>query len=225
MLFRSPSTNRVEIWWVICSDSSLSSPLLITPFDISSQPHFFFLSLSISLFLPLSDFVSSHLCNFPLSSASTTCLTLLLSLSSLIPSSAPPCPLYRHTAFLSSFIPPSPAPVIFFPHLLPSSSHLVLLFNISMLPCFLMPPSLYPQVQYSAYVGVGGLFSVVKLLCGGLLFWFMVKFSLGRKLLTTVATHIITQPLRAILVFVIWNPSMGSWSETATQLQYVLYVC
>ncbi|XP_035534845.1 saccharopine dehydrogenase b isoform X2 [Morone saxatilis] len=39
-------------------------------------------------------------------------------------------------------------------------------------------------VQYSAYVGVGGLFSVVKLLCGGLLFWFMVKFSLGRKLLT-----------------------------------------
>ncbi|XP_054475092.1 saccharopine dehydrogenase-like oxidoreductase [Anoplopoma fimbria] len=40
-------------------------------------------------------------------------------------------------------------------------------------------------VQYSAYVGIGGLFSVVKLLCGGLLFWFMVKFSLGRKLLTT----------------------------------------
>ncbi|XP_071334720.1 saccharopine dehydrogenase b isoform X2 [Trachinotus anak] len=40
-------------------------------------------------------------------------------------------------------------------------------------------------VQYSAYVGVGGLFSIVKLFCGGLLFWFMVKFSLGRKLLTT----------------------------------------
>ncbi|XP_076612898.1 saccharopine dehydrogenase b [Chaetodon auriga] len=40
-------------------------------------------------------------------------------------------------------------------------------------------------VQYSAFVGVGGLFSVVKLFCGGLLFWFMVKFSLGRKLLTT----------------------------------------
>ncbi|XP_047429725.1 saccharopine dehydrogenase b [Mugil cephalus] len=40
-------------------------------------------------------------------------------------------------------------------------------------------------VQYTAYVGVGGLFSVVKLLCGGLLFWVMVKFSLGRKLLTT----------------------------------------
>ncbi|KAG7271599.1 hypothetical protein CRUP_000099 [Coryphaenoides rupestris] len=41
-------------------------------------------------------------------------------------------------------------------------------------------------VQYSAYVGVGGWFSVAKLLCGGLLFWFMVKFSLGRKLLTTM---------------------------------------
>uniref|UniRef100_A0A667ZNX4 Saccharopine dehydrogenase-like oxidoreductase n=1 Tax=Myripristis murdjan TaxID=586833 RepID=A0A667ZNX4_9TELE len=41
-------------------------------------------------------------------------------------------------------------------------------------------------VLYSAYVGVGGLFSVVKLLCGGLLFWFMVKFSLGRKLLTMI---------------------------------------
>ncbi|XP_040920320.1 saccharopine dehydrogenase-like oxidoreductase isoform X2 [Toxotes jaculatrix] len=40
-------------------------------------------------------------------------------------------------------------------------------------------------VQYSAYVGVGGLFSIVKLFCGGLLFWFMVKFGLGRKLLTT----------------------------------------
>lgn len=40
-------------------------------------------------------------------------------------------------------------------------------------------------VQYSAYVGIGGLFSVVKLLCGGLIFWFMVKFSLGRKILTT----------------------------------------
>lgn len=37
MLFRPPSTSEVEIWWVICSDSSLSSPLLITPSDISSH--------------------------------------------------------------------------------------------------------------------------------------------------------------------------------------------
>lgn len=40
-------------------------------------------------------------------------------------------------------------------------------------------------VQYSAFVGIGGLSSVIKFFCGGLLFWFMVKFSLGRKLLTT----------------------------------------
>ncbi|XP_062293570.1 saccharopine dehydrogenase b [Scomber scombrus] len=40
-------------------------------------------------------------------------------------------------------------------------------------------------IQYSAFVGVGGLFSVVKFFCGGLLFGFLVKFSFGRKLLTT----------------------------------------
>ncbi|XP_046877587.1 saccharopine dehydrogenase b [Hypomesus transpacificus] len=40
-------------------------------------------------------------------------------------------------------------------------------------------------VQYSAYVGIGGIGSVVKMFCGGMLFWFMVKFGLGRKLLIT----------------------------------------
>ncbi|XP_041831212.1 saccharopine dehydrogenase b isoform X2 [Melanotaenia boesemani] len=49
---------------------------------------------------------------------------------------------------------------------------------------FLYEEQQQSPVQYSAYVGVGGVFSVVKLLCGGLLFWFMVKFSFGRKLLT-----------------------------------------
>ncbi|XP_053737106.1 saccharopine dehydrogenase b [Synchiropus splendidus] len=39
-------------------------------------------------------------------------------------------------------------------------------------------------VQYTAYVGIGGLVSVVKFFCGGLLFWFLVKFRLGRKVLT-----------------------------------------
>ncbi|XP_060947483.1 saccharopine dehydrogenase-like oxidoreductase isoform X1 [Limanda limanda] len=39
-------------------------------------------------------------------------------------------------------------------------------------------------LQYSAYVGIGGLFSVVKFFSGGLIFWFMAKFSLGRRLLT-----------------------------------------
>uniref|UniRef100_A0AAQ5YA62 Saccharopine dehydrogenase-like oxidoreductase n=1 Tax=Amphiprion ocellaris TaxID=80972 RepID=A0AAQ5YA62_AMPOC len=49
---------------------------------------------------------------------------------------------------------------------------------------FLYEEEQQSPVQYSAYVGVGGLFSVFKLFCGGLLFWFMVKFSLGRRLLT-----------------------------------------
>ncbi|XP_016120167.1 saccharopine dehydrogenase-like oxidoreductase [Sinocyclocheilus grahami] len=35
-----------------------------------------------------------------------------------------------------------------------------------------------------AYVGIGGLFSVLKTLFAGVVFWFMVKFSLGRGLLT-----------------------------------------
>ncbi|XP_036405652.1 saccharopine dehydrogenase-like oxidoreductase [Megalops cyprinoides] len=39
-------------------------------------------------------------------------------------------------------------------------------------------------VQYGAYAGVGGISSVVKLLFAGMLFWFMVKFSFGRSLLT-----------------------------------------
>ncbi|KAJ3607228.1 hypothetical protein NHX12_026740 [Muraenolepis orangiensis] len=50
---------------------------------------------------------------------------------------------------------------------------------------FLLEEEQRSPIQYSAYVGVGGWFSVAKLMCGGLLFWFMVKFSLGRKLLTT----------------------------------------
>uniref|UniRef100_A0A3P8Y2I9 Saccharopine dehydrogenase-like oxidoreductase n=1 Tax=Esox lucius TaxID=8010 RepID=A0A3P8Y2I9_ESOLU len=42
-----------------------------------------------------------------------------------------------------------------------------------------------PQVQYTAYVGVGGVWSLIKLFCGGLIFWFLGKFRLGRKLLIT----------------------------------------
>ncbi|KAG9282646.1 saccharopine dehydrogenase-like oxidoreductase isoform X1 [Astyanax mexicanus] len=38
-------------------------------------------------------------------------------------------------------------------------------------------------VQYTAYVGIGGAFSVVKTLFAGLMFWFMTKFSIGRSLL------------------------------------------
>ncbi|XP_042602696.1 saccharopine dehydrogenase-like oxidoreductase isoform X2 [Cyprinus carpio] len=42
----------------------------------------------------------------------------------------------------------------------------------------------HSPVQYMAYVGIGGLFSVLKTLFAGVVFWFMVKFSLGRGLLT-----------------------------------------
>ncbi|KAJ8356629.1 hypothetical protein SKAU_G00194230, partial [Synaphobranchus kaupii] len=38
-------------------------------------------------------------------------------------------------------------------------------------------------VQYGAHVGVGGISSLVKLLFAGILFWFMVKFAFGRKML------------------------------------------
>ncbi|XP_043916122.1 saccharopine dehydrogenase-like oxidoreductase [Protopterus annectens] len=39
--------------------------------------------------------------------------------------------------------------------------------------------------QYGAYVGVGGVPSVVKLMFAGLIFWILAKFSFGRKLLIT----------------------------------------
>uniref|UniRef100_A0A671PXR0 Saccharopine dehydrogenase-like oxidoreductase n=1 Tax=Sinocyclocheilus anshuiensis TaxID=1608454 RepID=A0A671PXR0_9TELE len=41
-----------------------------------------------------------------------------------------------------------------------------------------------PQVKYMAYVGIGGLFSVLKTLFAGVVFWFMVKFRVDRGLLT-----------------------------------------
>uniref|UniRef100_A0A671PTH2 Saccharopine dehydrogenase b n=1 Tax=Sinocyclocheilus anshuiensis TaxID=1608454 RepID=A0A671PTH2_9TELE len=39
-------------------------------------------------------------------------------------------------------------------------------------------------VKYMAYVGIGGLFSVLKTLFAGVVFWFMVKFRVDRGLLT-----------------------------------------
>ncbi|NXD88854.1 SCPDL oxidoreductase, partial [Halcyon senegalensis] len=42
----------------------------------------------------------------------------------------------------------------------------------------------FPQVQYGAYVNIGGLGSVIKLMFAGILFLLLVKFSFGRKLLT-----------------------------------------
>lgn len=94
--------------------------------------------------------------------------------------------------FISHF-PPHLHPLSASPYLSPPSSPVT--FNFPRYPLHSGAlSSLHPQVQYSAYVGVGGLFSVVKLFCGGLLFWFMVKCSLGRKLLTMVGTLFISRP-------------------------------
>lgn len=46
-----------------------------------------------------------------------------------------------------------------------------------------------PQVQYGAYVNIGGLGSVIKLMFAGILFLLLVKFSFGRKLLTKVSVQ------------------------------------
>lgn len=132
----------------MCSDSSLSPPLLITPSDISSPSLQFFLFFTLLLL---------------------SCLTLTLHFSS----SSLLTRFFLSLHFPSSLMFPSPAPVI----------------------CTLLSSSfspLHPQVQYSAYVGIGGLFSVAKFFCGGLFFWFLVKFSLGRKLLTTVGGLLIS---------------------------------
>nr|XP_015808257.2 saccharopine dehydrogenase-like oxidoreductase [Nothobranchius furzeri] len=39
-------------------------------------------------------------------------------------------------------------------------------------------------VQYGAYAGIGGIGNVIKLMFAGMMFWFLVKFSFGRNLLT-----------------------------------------
>ncbi|XP_077636022.1 saccharopine dehydrogenase-like oxidoreductase isoform X2 [Crocuta crocuta] len=43
-----------------------------------------------------------------------------------------------------------------------------------------------PPVQYAAYVNVGGLTSVIKLMFAGLFFLFFVKFGIGRQLLIKI---------------------------------------
>ncbi|KAG7244258.1 hypothetical protein INR49_004396 [Caranx melampygus] len=72
-------------------------------------------------------------------------------------------------------------------------------------------------VQYSAFVGVGGLFSLVKLFCGGLIFWFMVKFSLGRKLLTTVPPSIFKQQF---VVTIKSGPTMKQIEDTCFSMTF-----
>ncbi|XP_028253883.1 saccharopine dehydrogenase-like oxidoreductase [Parambassis ranga] len=80
---------------------------------------------------------------------------------------------------------------------------------------FLYEEEQQSPVQYNAYVGVGGLFSVVKLFCGGLLFWFMVKFSLGRKLLTTFPS------IFSFGLFTKAGPTMKQIEDTAFTLTFL----
>lgn len=208
MLFRPPSTSRVEIWWVICSESSLSSLLLITPFDILIS----LLSSCLASFSPTNCFSL-----FALSLSFSSC-NLILYFSSLslqlhpphcfVTSTTPPL-LFYHFTFIFHFVPSSMSqPSSLFslnplhvPHLsfhlhlhgLFASSYLFIFpvtFNFPFyhLHCaFCTLSSLSPQVQCIADVVIGGFFSVVKLICGGLLFWFMARFTLDRECLTTVA--------------------------------------
>lgn len=125
----------------------------------------------------LSSFDSFRLCPSPPLSSLSTYVSLHLSFSTS------PAPVI---CIPLSFSPSSPV-TFNFPHYLLHSASGAL-------------SSLHLQVQYSAYVGVGGLFSVVKLFCGGLLFWFMVKFSLGRKLLTMVGR------LQKTIFFLVFAP-------------------
>ncbi|KAK5903912.1 hypothetical protein CgunFtcFv8_007654 [Champsocephalus gunnari] len=69
-------------------------------------------------------------------------------------------------------------------------------------------------VQYTAYVGIGGPFSVMKLFCGGLLFWCMVKFSLGRKLLTTFPSFF------SFGLFTTSGPTMKQIEDTCFSLTF-----
>ncbi|XP_034435789.1 saccharopine dehydrogenase b [Hippoglossus hippoglossus] len=69
-------------------------------------------------------------------------------------------------------------------------------------------------LQYSAYVGVGGLFSVVKFFCGGLIFWFMTKFSLGRRLLTRFPSFF------SFGVFSKAGPTMKQMEDTCFSLTF-----
>lgn len=130
-------------------------------------------------------------CSSPIlfSFASVTRLPFLLSLQFhlllLLPCPSPlPTSLSTHHF---PFIPHTP------PHLLSVSPYFSLSVTFNF-PFYLLRSAfralffLHLQVSYCAYFRIGGLFSVVKLFCGGLLFWFFVRFSLGMKLLTTVAT-------------------------------------
>lgn len=64
-------------------------------------------------------------------------------------------------------------------------------------------------MQYGAYVNIGGLGSVIKLMFAGILFLLLVKFSFGRKLLTKVSVQN-TKELSVWRFF--FSPLVHCWS-------------
>ncbi|CAK6963994.1 saccharopine dehydrogenase-like oxidoreductase [Scomber scombrus] len=49
---------------------------------------------------------------------------------------------------------------------------------------FLVEEHQATPVQYGAYAGIGGIGNIIKMMFAGMMFWFLVKFSFGRNLLT-----------------------------------------
>uniref|UniRef100_A0AAY4A9Q6 Saccharopine dehydrogenase-like oxidoreductase n=1 Tax=Denticeps clupeoides TaxID=299321 RepID=A0AAY4A9Q6_9TELE len=70
-------------------------------------------------------------------------------------------------------------------------------------------------VQYGAYVGIGGISSVFKFLFFGMMFWFMVKCSFGRKLLIKKNIYIF---LTALNFYVVCCPQIEE-----TSFQFVFF--
>lgn len=163
MLFRPPSTSKLEIWWVIYSDSSLSSPCSLLPLTshlalpLSCLALFFLpptLPLLLLFYVPLlpSICISSLLSSTSVSSSSsplllftsTTCLLFLLSphFHLLFPNVCPSF-LSQLNHFSPHLIFPSPAPVI----CIPLSFSLSATFNFPFYhlhSCPLFPPPTGP---------------------------------------------------------------------------------
>lgn len=146
MLFRPASTSGLEIWCIICSDSSLSSPLLIIPFCISYRPPFLLPTVSL-FFTPPS---SIRLRFF--SHSEMSYIFYSSSASPFIPSFLPPVSssFYNFTVISYPFlyVPPLSSPAL--PSYISSHSPLISMFWLSILHIHLrLPTSLHPNVSAS----------------------------------------------------------------------------
>lgn len=89
-------------------------------------------------------------------------------------------------------------------------------------------PFVWPQVQYGAYAGVGGVANIVKMLFAGMMFWFLVKFSFGRDLLIKVNkdTHTLiytyTHRMKTSLTTSFFSPSSLSLVSRVFLLWFLL---